>query len=53
MNRDDQSGLKHIALKQAKKLFIFSILNIMVLSVMMSIDFTVPDPTEMLLPYAP
>jgi hypothetical protein len=53
INRDDQSGLKHIDLKQAKKLFVFSILSIIVLSVMMSIDFTVPAPSDMLLTYAP
>jgi protoheme IX farnesyltransferase len=32
----------------AKKLFIFSILTILILSVMMSIDFTTPVPPEML-----
>ncbi len=37
----------------AKKLFIFSILTISVMSVMMSIDFTAPIPTELLLSYAP
>jgi len=37
----------------AKKLFIFSILTIFILSVMMSIDFTAPVPPEMLLSYAP
>lgn len=37
----------------AKKLFTFSIITIFVLSVMMSIDFTVPSPSEMLLTYAP
>jgi protoheme IX farnesyltransferase len=36
----------------AKKLFIFSILTIFLLSVMMSIDFTAPVPPEMLLSYA-
>ncbi len=36
----------------AKKLFIFSILTIFILSVMMSIDFTAPVPSEMLLSYA-
>jgi protoheme IX farnesyltransferase len=36
-----------------KKLFIFSILTIFMLSVMMSIDFTAPVPSEMLLSYAP
>jgi protoheme IX farnesyltransferase len=36
-----------------KKLFIFSILTIFILSVMMSIDFTAPVPPEMLLSYAP
>ena len=35
----------------ARKLFIFSILAIFILSVMMSIDFTVPVPSEMLLSY--
>jgi protoheme IX farnesyltransferase len=37
----------------AKKLFIFSILTIFILSIMMSIDFTAPVPSEMLLSYAP
>ena len=37
----------------AKKLFIFSILTIFVLSVMISIDFTAPVTSEMLLSYAP
>ena len=37
----------------AKKLFIFSILTIFTLSVMMSIDFIAPVPSEMLLSYAP
>ena len=37
----------------AKKLFIFSILTIFILSVMMSIDFTAPVPSAMLLSYAP
>ena len=37
----------------ARKLFIFSILTISVLSVMMSIDFTAPVPPEILLSYAP
>ncbi|MGO9118376.1 MAG: heme o synthase [Desulfomonilaceae bacterium] len=37
----------------AKKLFIFSLLTISILSVMMSIDFTAPVPSEMLLSYAP
>lgn len=37
----------------AKKLFIFSILTIFILSVMMSIDFTAPVPSEILLSYAP
>jgi protoheme IX farnesyltransferase len=36
-----------------KKLFIFSILTIFILSVMMSIDFTAPVPSEMLLSHAP
>jgi protoheme IX farnesyltransferase len=37
----------------ARKLFIFSILTIFILSVMMSIDFTAPVPSEMLLSYVP
>jgi heme o synthase len=37
----------------AKKLFIFSLLTIFILSFMMSIDFTVPVPPEMLLSYTP
>ncbi len=37
----------------AKRLFIFSILTIFILSVIMSIDFTAPVPSEMLLSYAP
>jgi protoheme IX farnesyltransferase len=37
----------------AKKLFAFSILTIFALSVMMSIDFTVPDALDMLLSFAP
>ncbi len=37
----------------AKKLFVFSIVTIFILSVMMSIDFTAPVPSEMLLSYAP
>jgi len=37
----------------AKKMLVFSILNIFVLSVMMSIDFTVPATSDMLLTYAP
>jgi len=37
----------------AKKLFAFSILTIFVLCVMMSIDFTVPAASDMLLTYAP
>jgi len=37
----------------ARKLFIFSILTISILSVMMSVDFTAPIPSEMLLSYAP
>ncbi len=36
-----------------KKLFIFSILTIFILSVMISIDFTAPEASEMLLSYAP
>jgi hypothetical protein len=53
MNGHDRSGLKHIYLKRAEKLFVFSILSIIVLSVMMSIDSTVPAPSDMLLTYAP
>ncbi|MBI5572554.1 MAG: protoheme IX farnesyltransferase, partial [Desulfomonile tiedjei] len=37
----------------AKRLFIFSILTVFILSVMMSIDYTAPVPSEMLLSYAP
>jgi heme o synthase len=37
----------------ARKLFIFSILTISILSVMMSLDFTAPVPPEMLLSCAP
>jgi protoheme IX farnesyltransferase len=37
----------------AKKLFIFSILTIFILSVMMSVDFSAPVPPDMLLSYAP
>ncbi|MEJ2715612.1 MAG: heme o synthase [Deltaproteobacteria bacterium] len=37
----------------AKKLYIFSILTIVILSVMMSIDFTASVPSEMVLSYAP
>jgi protoheme IX farnesyltransferase len=37
----------------AKKLFIFSILTIFILSFMISIDFTAPVPSEMLLSYVP
>ncbi|MDR3603846.1 MAG: heme o synthase [Syntrophaceae bacterium] len=37
----------------ARKLFIFSILTIFILSVMMSIDFTAPVPSEKLLSYVP
>jgi protoheme IX farnesyltransferase len=36
----------------AKKLFVFSILTIFILSVMMSIDFTTPVPPEMVVSYA-
>jgi protoheme IX farnesyltransferase len=36
-----------------KRLFVFSILSIIVLSVMMSVDFTTPVPPHMLLTYAP
>jgi heme o synthase len=38
---------------RAKKLFIFSILAIFILSVMMSIDYTAPVPSEMLLSSTP
>jgi protoheme IX farnesyltransferase len=37
----------------AKKLLVFSLLNIFVLSIMMSIDFTVPATSDLLLTYAP
>jgi protoheme IX farnesyltransferase len=37
----------------AKKLFVFSILSIFILSIMMSIDATVPATSNMLLTYAP
>ena len=37
----------------AKKLFVFSIVSIILLSVMMSIDFTAPTPADMFLTYAP
>jgi protoheme IX farnesyltransferase len=37
----------------AKKLLLFSLLNVFVLSVMMSIDFTVPAASDLLLTYAP
>lgn len=37
----------------ARKLFIFSILTICIVSLMISIDFTSPVPSEMLLSYAP
>ena len=37
----------------AKKLFIFSLLTISILSVMISIDFTAPVPSEILLSYVP
>ena len=37
----------------AKRLFVFSILSITVLSVMMAIDFTMPPPSSMLLSYTP
>jgi protoheme IX farnesyltransferase len=37
----------------AKRLFVFSIVNIFVLSVMMSVDFTVPATSKMLLTYIP
>ncbi|MFZ5864374.1 MAG: UbiA family prenyltransferase, partial [Thermodesulfobacteriota bacterium] len=37
----------------ARKLFVFSIVTILILSVMMSIDFTAPVPSEMVLSYVP
>ena len=37
----------------AKRLFVFSVLTISILSVMMSIDFTGPAPSEMLLSWTP
>ena len=37
----------------AKRMFVFSVVSITVLSVMMAIDFTVPPPSAMLLTYAP
>jgi protoheme IX farnesyltransferase len=37
----------------AKRLFVFSILSITLLSVMMAVDFTLPSPSSMLLSYAP
>jgi heme o synthase len=37
----------------ARKLFVFSVMTIFILSVMMSIDFTLPAPSEMLLSCAP
>ena len=37
----------------AKKLLVFSLLNVFVLSVMISIDFSVPAASDMLLTYAP
>jgi heme o synthase len=37
----------------AKKLFIFSLLTISILSLMISIDFTAPVPSEMLMSYVP
>ena len=37
----------------ARKLLYFSILTIFMLSLMMSIDFTTPVPSKMLLSYAP
>ena len=37
----------------AKRLFVFSIVSIVLLSVMMSIDFTVSTPSNILLTYAP
>ena len=37
----------------AKRLFVFSIVSIILLSVMMSIDFTVSTPSNILLTYAP
>jgi len=37
----------------AKKLFVFSVLSITVLSIVMGLDFTMPPPSGMLLTYAP
>jgi len=37
----------------AKRLFVFSILSITVLSIMMGLDFTIPPTSDMLLTYAP
>lgn len=37
----------------AKRIYVFSILSIFALSVMMSIDFTIPAASDMLLSYAP
>jgi protoheme IX farnesyltransferase len=37
----------------ARRLFVFSILTITVLSVMMAMDFTLPSPSSMLVSYAP
>ena len=37
----------------AKRMFVFSVVSITVLSIMMSIDFTMPPPSQMSLTYAP
>ena len=37
----------------AKRMFVFSVVSITILSVMMAIDFTIPPPSPMLLTYAP
>ena len=37
----------------AKRMFVFSVVSITILSVMMAIDFTIPPPSTMLLTYAP
>ena len=37
----------------AKRMFVFSVVSITVLSVMMAVDFTMPPPPDMLLTYVP
>ena len=37
----------------AKRMFVFSVVSITVLSVMMAVDFTLPPPADMLLTYVP